>query len=151
MQHNIYENSKLHILGIICLVTSLGLFFFSLYIVPFLIWQLDYDIPDFISNMIAYGEDEYYFSPITSKTLVWLIFFTPSIIMGYLSYYISNYIDKNYLEPQEKLLESMQEKSPSKPAGRGRDSTILGLKIILLMVLIVAIIFLLQILFDLTA
>ncbi|HAT5055574.1 TPA: hypothetical protein I9781_002953, partial [Legionella pneumophila] len=80
MQHNIYENSKLHILGIICLVTSLGLFFFSLYIVPFLIWQLDYDIPDFISNMIAYGEDEYYFSPITSKTLVWLIFFTPSII-----------------------------------------------------------------------
>ncbi|HEN5600444.1 TPA: hypothetical protein U6322_002607, partial [Legionella pneumophila] len=110
MQHNIYENSKLHILGIICLVTSLGLFFFSLYIVPFLIWQLDYDIPDFISNMIAYGEDEYYFSPITSKTLVWLIFFTPSIIMGYLSYYISNYIDKNYLEPQEKPLESMQEK-----------------------------------------
>ncbi|HAU1247921.1 TPA: hypothetical protein F8S30_13785, partial [Legionella pneumophila] len=127
MQHNIYENSKLHILGIICLVTSLGLFFFSLYIVPFLIWQLDYDIPDFISNMIAYGEDEYYFSPITSKTLVWLIFFTPSIIMGYLSYYISNYIDKNYLKLQEEPLEVTQEKSSSKPAGRGRDSTILGL------------------------
>ncbi|ADG24857.1 hypothetical protein lpa_02223 [Legionella pneumophila 2300/99 Alcoy] len=71
--------------------------------------------------------------------------------MGYLSYYISNYIDKNYLKLQEEPLEVTQEKSSSKPAGRGRDSTILGLKIILLMVLIVAIIFLLQILFDLTA
>ncbi|HAT1922239.1 TPA: hypothetical protein JAZ42_01645 [Legionella pneumophila] len=151
MQHNIYENSKLHILGIICLVISLGLFFFSLYIVPFLIWQLDYDIPDFVSGMIAYGEDEYYYSPATSKTLVWLIFFTPSLIMGYLSYYISNYIDKNQLKLQDESLKSMQEKSPSKPAGLGKDSAILGFKIVLLMVLIIAIIFLLQILFDLTA
>ncbi|HAT8179406.1 TPA: hypothetical protein JA361_08015 [Legionella pneumophila] len=151
MQHNIYENSKLHILGIICLVISLALFFFSLYIIPFLIWQLDYDIPDFVSNMIAYGEDEYYYSHTTSRILVWLIFFTPSLIMGYLSYYISNYIDKNNLKLQEEPLESIQEKSLPKTEGRGRDSALLGFKIVLLMVLIIAIIFLLQILFDLTA
>ncbi|KGP63817.1 membrane protein [Legionella norrlandica] len=144
MQGNMYENSKLHIVGIICLVISLGLFFFSIYIIPYLIWGLYYDVPDFVSNMISYAEDQYYYSTATSRVIVWLIFFVPSLITGYFSYYISNYIDKKNLKLTEEFEEKAQEELKSKSLGQIRDSTILGIKIILLMILILAVIFLLQ-------
>lgn len=150
MQNKIYEYSKLHIIGIICLVVSLGLFFFSFYIVPYLIWQLDYDIPDFIMDMISYGEDEFFYSSTISRLIVWLLFFIPSLVTGYIAYYISNYIDKKKLHLEKKSEEQPQQESSSQPSGSARDSAMLGFKIILLMILIIAAIFLLQALINVT-
>ncbi|HAT8087920.1 TPA: hypothetical protein JA315_09275, partial [Legionella pneumophila] len=63
MEHSGYDNNgKLSIMGIICLIIFLVLFFFSVFIMPFLIWELHYNVPDFVSNMIAYLEDTYYYS-----------------------------------------------------------------------------------------
>lgn len=151
MQNKTYEYSKLHIIGILCLVTSLSLFFFSLYIVPYLIWQLHYNTPDFIMNMISYGEDELFYSPTTSRLLVWLIFFIPCLITGYASYYISNYIDEKKLHLEKKSEEQSKQELSSQSTGSARDSAMLGFKIILLMVLIIAAIFLLQTLINVTA
>ncbi len=103
MEHSGYDNNgKLSIMGIICLIIFLVLFFFSVFIMPFLIWELHYNVPDFVSNMIAYLEDTYYYSSSVSKTLVWLTFFIPCLITGYFSYYISRSIDKKKFAERRK-------------------------------------------------
>ncbi|WP_298627398.1 hypothetical protein [uncultured Legionella sp.] len=139
------NNSKLYILGIISLILALSLFFFSLYIFPFLVWNLHYDVPDFISRMIMYFEDAYFYSTSTSKMLTWMIFFVPSLIAGYISYYISNYIDDQILglvkkPPPEEAAEANLELQNDV-----KESLGLAAKIIILMILILVIIYLLQV------
>lgn len=138
------KNHKLYILGIISLILALGLFFFSMYLIPFLVWNLYYDIPDFISQIIMYFENAFLFSTNKSKILTWLIFFIPSLLAGYISNYISNYIDDRILalvknpEPEE-VSEAKEEIQQDV-----KESFGLASKIIILMILIVVIVFLLH-------
>ncbi|RUR16422.1 hypothetical protein ELY21_13090 [Legionella sp. km535] len=140
-------NNKLYILGIISLILALGLFFFSMYILPYLIWNLYYDVPDLVSDMIMFFENRYDYGETVSKIVTWMIFFMPSLIAGYISYYISNYIDDQILglakkpDPEETLEHEKEVK----------ESLGLAAKIILLMVLIVVVVFLLQFIIQSTA
>ncbi|HAU3942032.1 TPA: hypothetical protein ACT96X_002943 [Legionella pneumophila] len=145
MEHSWYDNNnKLFVLGIICLIIFLVLFFFSIFIMPFLIWGLHYNVPDFVSNMIAYLEDKYYYSLPTSKTLVWLVFFIPSLIAGYLSYYISLYIDKKNFLKEKSIKEEQVKENSSETNEQIKESASLGFKILILMVAILVVLFLLQ-------
>ncbi|HAU0830353.1 TPA: hypothetical protein JBH46_14910 [Legionella pneumophila] len=144
MEHSWYDNnSKLSVMGIICLIIFLVLFFFSLFIMPFLIWELHYNVPDFVSNMIAYLEDTYYSSPV-SKILVWLTFFIPCLITGYFSYYISRSIDKKNLLKDANIDEEQSKEISSVTNEQIKESASLGFKILILMAAIILIIFLLQ-------
>ncbi|HAT8180835.1 TPA: hypothetical protein JA361_15640 [Legionella pneumophila] len=145
MEHSWYDNNnKLFVVGIICLIIFLVLFFFSMFIMPFLIWELHYNVPDFVSNMIAYLEDEYYYSSPASKTFVWLTFFIPCLITGYLSYYISRHIDKKNLLKEASIDEEQSKAASSATNEQIKESASLGFKILILMVAIILIIFLLQ-------
>lgn len=88
------KNNKMFITGVICLVLSLGFLLFSLYILPFLLWNLNYDVPDIVTDITSSLQDDYDYSVAGSKMLVWLIFFIPGMITGFISYYISNRIDR---------------------------------------------------------
>ncbi len=138
------NNSKLFVMGVICLIIFLVLFFFSMFIMPFLIWELHYNVPDFVSNMIAYLEDTYYYSSPVSKTLVWLTFFIPCLITGYFSYYISRSIDKKNLLKDANIDEEQSEEISSVTSEQIKESANLEFKILILMVAIILIIFLLQ-------
>ncbi|WBV71448.1 hypothetical protein PGH42_17520 [Legionella pneumophila] len=122
----------------------LVLFFFSLFIMPFLIWELHYNVPDFVSNMIAYLEDTYYYSSPVSKTLVWLTFFIPCLITGYFSYYISCSIDKKNLLKDANIDEEQSKEISSVTNEQIKESASLGFKILILMAAIILIIFILQ-------
>ncbi|RUR12211.1 hypothetical protein [Legionella sp. km772] len=89
------NSNKVFILGVICLVLSLGFLLFSLYILPFLLWDLAYDVPDMVTNMTSMLQDDYDYSSAGSKLIVWLVFFIPGLITGCISYYISNRLDKD--------------------------------------------------------
>ncbi|HHL3494055.1 TPA: hypothetical protein ACQ53F_002923 [Legionella pneumophila] len=138
------DNSKLSVMGIICLIIFLVLLFFSLFIMPFLIWELHYNVPDFVSRMIAYLEDTYYYSSPVSKILVWLTFFIPSLITGYFSYYISQNIDKKNLLKDANIDEEQSKEASSETNKQIKESASLGFKILILMASIILIIFLLQ-------
>lgn len=138
------NNSKLFVMGVICLIIFLVLFFFSMFIMPFLIWELHYNVPDFVSNMIVYLEDTYYYSSPVSKTLVWLTFFIPCLITGYFSYYISRSIDKKNLLKDANIDEEQSEEISSVTSEQIKESANLEFKILILMVAIILIIFLLQ-------
>lgn len=88
------SNNKIFIVGVVCLVLSVSFLFFSLYIIPYLIWELHYDVPDFVAAAIVNVQDNYNYSGSTSKFIVWLLFLLPSLVMGLISYFISNRIDK---------------------------------------------------------
>jgi p-aminobenzoyl-glutamate transporter AbgT len=141
-------NSKLYVLGMICLVLSLGLFFLSLYILPYLIWQLHYKMPTFILDLLAKFEDDYNYSIRASRFIVWLLFFIPSLITGCISYFVSNYIDNQIYEPKANEFE---DQVSSQEVGKEiKESASFGLKILGLMVLIVIIILLLQFVIQFT-
>lgn len=138
--------------GIICLVLSLGLLFFSLYIIPFLLWNLSYNVPDFLLQSISFFEDDQGYSYSTSRFIVWLCIFIPGLITGYVSYIISHYIEKIRLNPpipeeEGKPLSSTEIVKPSK--AKGTDLTVL--KIVALMVGIFFLMLLLQLFFRTTA
>lgn len=136
---------KLYIFGIISLILCLSFLFFSLYILPFLTWYAHYDVPDFVSAMISYFQEGYLWSAATASFVVWLLFFIPSLIAGFISYRISNYIDNQLLgiEPktmtkEEAILRSIEMRRDI------RESASLGFKIFMLMLIIVLAILLLQ-------
>ncbi len=144
------SNNVLYIVGIISLILALSLFFFSMYILPYLAWSLFYDVPDWIDHMIMYFQDTYFYRDSTSRVLTWLIFFIPSLIAGYISYYISNYIDDQILglakKPDPEEIKQTNEETQKDV----KESLGLAAKIIILMVVIILVIYLLQVLVQIT-
>ena len=92
-QHS-QHNNTIFIIGIICLVLSLGLILFALYILPYLVFDLGYNVPELLIGYIHILQDKYGYSSASSKFIVWLTFLIPGLITGYVSYYISHYLDK---------------------------------------------------------
>jgi hypothetical protein len=141
------SNSKLYVLGMICLIVCLALFFFSLFILPYLIWGLNYDIPVFIMSFLYYLQDEYEYSIGASKIIVWLAFFVPCLITGIISEFVSNFIDSN-IDKEDIQKHVVTEK---KISGQVKESVQFGLKILSLMIVIIILILFLQFLVKLTA
>jgi len=136
------QNNKLYITGIICLVISLGLFFFSLYILPYFLWELNYGVPSFIIDMLAMFQDDYLYTVSGSKWIVWMIFFIPSLITGFISYLISNYIDNKIYGIKSN--ESGEKLTAEEIQKQIKESASLGGQILALMVVIVVIILFIQ-------
>jgi len=146
MEQDRYKgHHKLYILGIVCLVLCLSLFFFSMYVLPFLLWGINYDVPGFVIDISTFFETVYRFSSTASSLLTWLFFFVPSLITGFISYYVSNHIDNQLLgmsygiEEAEDSWQLIQQKREER-----RDSIRLGLKILFLMIVFVVAILSLQ-------
>lgn len=139
---NTNQNNKLFIFGIICLVISLGLLFFSLYILPYLIWEFNYDVPDFIITLISNYQDNYY-SLTASKTIVWLYFFIPAVFFGFVSYFVSNYIDKHTPELQNPEEEEQKQESNLNRESL-KESASLGGKLIAIIILIFVVVLIMQ-------
>lgn len=156
MEHDRFAaNNKLYVVGLVSLLFSLFLFFFSIYILPYLIWSLNYDVPEFISTLIAYFEDDLRYTPSNSKLLTWLLFFIPCLITGYISYYVSNNIDNQIFGTKHRaeLDETGQEVRAANRASsaQSRDSYMLAGRIIIMMIVVVSVILLLEKLVLLTS
>lgn len=148
------DNHFLYILGIVSLVLSLTLFFFSMYIGPYLIWNLNYHVPDFLLYIVATLDDNYDYTRGQSAFIAWLIFFIPSIIFGFISYFVSNKIDDqihNIDPPTEEEEETQAVASSEELKKEIQETASVGFKIIFLMIIIVAVILLLQIFFQSTS
>lgn len=147
------ENHFLYIVGIISLGLALTLFFFSLYIGPYLIWNLSYHVPDFLLYIVAYFDDNYDFTYGQAAFIAWLIFFIPCLIFGFISYYVSNRIDNQIHNMDIPVDKSEEELAASSEEFKKeiQETASIGFKIILLMVIIVVFILILQLFFQSTA
>ncbi|AUH73092.1 hypothetical protein [Legionella sainthelensi] len=143
-QDRFSHNQKLYILGMVCLLLSLGLFVFSLYIIPFFIWDLNYNVPYFILALLNLFQEEYNYSVEASKVIVWFIFFIPSIVTGLISYVVSNYIDNQIYKAEQKNEENQGNLYRQEKRIMRRESVAFSLKILGLMILFIFLIFLLH-------
>ncbi len=87
------KNHKLYIFGMLCLLVSLSLLFFTVYLFPHLIFGWRYDVPEFITFwrewiMSSYGVSTHY-----ASRLIFLFFFVGVLLFGLGAYFGSTRID----------------------------------------------------------
>lgn len=87
------QNQGLFITSIVSLVISLSLFVFSLYILPHLMWNWYYDIPEFVLTSVASFQENYFFSEASAKIFSFLMFFVPALAIGFISYFTTKALD----------------------------------------------------------
>lgn len=121
-----------------------------MYILPFLAWGLNYNVPEVILTLLSSLQDDYNYTVGASKLIVWLIFFVPGLITGLISYFVSNYIDNNIYKSELNIKEEQESPSTKQIGKEIKESAGFGLKILGLMILIVIAIFLLQYLIQIT-
>lgn len=145
------KNQRLYIIGLVSLILAVGLFLFSIYIIPFLVFDMQYDVPLFVNSMIFYFRDNYSYNLASSKFITWLIFFVPCVVTGIISYFVSNHIDDELLEIKSDEVDENETETKAKKRQPSGDTGLLVGKIIFFMVFIVGIILFLQMLINLTS
>lgn len=143
------KHQKLFVFGICCLVICLSLLFFSLYIIPFLVWEINYGVPLFITTFITNMNENYGYTTMGAKFLIELLLLIPAFIAGLISYFISSYLDRQdedinppveggELDGEERLARRSEFKREIK------ESADFGVKVFALMVGVVVLLLILQ-------
>lgn len=147
------NNHFLYIFGLLSLILSLTLLFFSLYILPYLLWSLKYHVPDVVLYLSALFDDTYDYTTPQAHLLTWLVFFIPSIVFGFISYLVSNRIENqiHHVDTPEEEAGAEPEQNSEEFKEEIKESASIGFKIISLMILIVVVIVLLQVFFQFTS
>lgn len=130
MEYDRYQqNHSLFIIAMICLVASMALFGFSFYIAPALIWDLHYDIPLFVLSWRETLHLDYEYTERSSALIIFLTFFLPACLAGFLAWYTSNQLENQvyHIEPEKPDPAIIEERNEHL-----KESTGLGLKIFLL-------------------
>ncbi|MBA2648574.1 MAG: hypothetical protein H0U75_03060 [Legionella sp.] len=139
MQYGAYhKDEKFYIIALIFLVGCLGTLLFSLYITPYLIWNLPYEIPRFIIQMVHNIRQEHGYTEATSRMLVGLIFYALSIMFGVLTYLFSNKsntIDHEAASTNDENSQRIIEQSQAENRSHMHESLNLALKLLCLLVL----------------
>lgn len=127
------HNHMSYIVGLCCLYISLGLFVFSLYLLPYLFFDWHYNVPDFIANFSASLEDNYEMSASGIAWVICLGLAFPAVLLFIVADVLSNKIDR-------KIYGIKAEKKPKiEPPVEGvadAESKGLVLKIVIMIVVI---------------
>lgn len=122
------------LMSMIMLILCLISFFFSLYLLPFLIWNLNYDIPGFIFVWQEELKQVYNYTAQGAAAIIFLVFFIPSLLLGYLSkLFATELIKDDTLSLEEpKVNQEQQERA----AQQRRETLQFGLKLFLMVILV---------------
>lgn len=94
MEPDRYKNNHtVFIIGMISLLLSLSLLAFSFYILPFLLFGWQYDVPGFILFWRESLQTDYSLSSTLSCRLILLFYFGLACIFSLITYFSSNRID----------------------------------------------------------
>lgn len=87
-------NKPLYILGMICLIGSMSLIMFSLYIMPRVFWNLHYDVPEFVTEWQVWLQEDQSWTLSSANWTVFGAFFVPGVLLGWISYLTSNRLEE---------------------------------------------------------
>ncbi len=137
------QNPKLYIFGMVMLMCFWIFTLLSLYILPFLIWGLHYNVPEAIIGWQYHLETNYSMSIQLSKLLTFLTFAIPALICFFISWLISAHIDKKIVLSAEEIertsvpVDMAHEKQSRTPRPTGEELSFASMIIlIILMVLL---------------
>lgn len=92
------QNHFSYIAGMFCLITSLGLFAFSLFLFPNLVFGWHYDIPGFIVALVEMLETDYGMPTPSVKWLLFSVLDIPAVVLFVIADILSNKIDGEIYE-----------------------------------------------------
>lgn len=134
MEQDRYEQNKvLFIIGMISMITSLSLFVFAFYILPMLIWNWGYDVPDFIFMWRENLRQSYSYSEAWAGFILFLIILIPAFITGVISHLISNTIDNQI----HGIVKEKKEGNKINVPEHVKESLGFSVKLIIILVLVV--------------
>ncbi len=115
----------------------MALFAFALYILPGLIWNFGYDIPQFIFDWREALKENYNFTDRGAAAALFLLFFIPALVLGYLSSRLANRMDNKLLNGDQPEVDEQEEmKLASQKKLEVQDSVSFGMKVFMLIVLV---------------
>lgn len=88
------QNHKLFIIGLLSLVSSLLLLFFSLFLLPHLLLGWNYDVPEFIAYWREWITEQFAISEVWASRIIFMFFIFISIILGLIAHIASSRIEK---------------------------------------------------------
>lgn len=130
------QNHSHYILGLLCLFSGIGLFAFTLYLLPYLFFNWHYGVPGFITHFSAMLEDHYL---ITSSGTAWVIslgLFLPTVILFIVADVMSNRIDSKIHGISSRPSREIKAEPSSTEPAQNSETKNLVLKIVLSMVVI---------------
>lgn len=142
-------NPKLYTFGMIMLMLFWFFLLMAFYIVPFLVWGLHYDVPEFVIAWQLYIQDEFDLTLSNAKWFTFLTFAIPAVICMFISWLISIYIDNKIvhdIEEKEQTsvpIDQAPDKRPLLERPVGQELSFAS-KIFILMVVAVVILFLVE-------
>ncbi|PJD95437.1 MAG: hypothetical protein CK426_04280 [Legionella sp.] len=84
------KKQYLFIVSIFLFLLALVFLFYSLYLLPYLLLNFTYDVPEFIVLLLEKIQAYYDYPVNKSKILLWILLFIPGVLISYVSYYFSN-------------------------------------------------------------
>lgn len=142
MEYNRFkQHPKLHLTGLIFLVLSMSLFAFSIFILPFLLFDWVYDVPEFILHAREWLHREFGHEYGLASFFIFLFFFLLAVITGSIARKASVGIDQKsdemkFEEDSVKTKKELKKESFNKEAKE--SASILSKIIILIVIMIVA-------------
>lgn len=126
-----------YISGLFCLFASIGLFAFGLFLLPYLFFDWQYSVPDFIIGFSARLQDKY---TLSHSGVAWAICFAldfPAVILFVIADVLSNRIDKQIygIQNSRSVPRDNQEGASAKQSSSA-ESRKLIFKIVLLILII---------------
>ena len=132
------QNHFAYISGLICLFLSIGLFAFSLFLLPHLFFSLQYNVPFFIIHLSTILQEKY---TISSSGVAWVICFFldfPAVILFVIADVLSNRIDKKIYGIQQTKMTSSTSEQLSTVGNESPGKLIVRIVLLILIVFIVA-------------
>lgn len=132
------QNHGAYIFGLICLFLSIGLFAFSLFLLPYLFFSMQYNVPFFVIEFSTILQEQY---EISSSGVAWVICFVldfPAVILFVIADVLSNRIDKQIYGIQNHKETSNQTQSVRHVDAAETRNLVIRILLLLLVVFIVA-------------
>ena len=105
-------NKPLYILGMCCMICSMALLMFALYLMPRLVWHLNYNVPSFVTDGLAWLQEDWLWSTGASKWIMFGIFFVPGLMCALIADWISKRIESQMPDlPVKPILEASHQNS----------------------------------------
>lgn len=126
-----------YIAGLFCLITSIGLFAFSLFLLPYLFFNWQYNVPEFVTDFSALLQDKY---SLSNSAVGWVICFAldfPAVILFAIADVLSNRIDKEIYGIQNSR-NSTPNTQASQPTEQESGKLVFKIVMLILIIFIVA-------------
>jgi len=103
MEHDRYGSNKaLFVFGMCCLLLSVILIVFGFYISPYVMFGLQYDVPEFVIFWQTKLSNTSQYPQFATGLFMVAFFIIPGLLLGLIAHKISNHIDQSLLIEKKK-------------------------------------------------